>query len=311
MLNIFVVMSFASLFMVLVFVFIGKKRMDRNEPAFGWKRKQFLAEQNERNSSTVDNVKVKTTEKKEYKDKDQETLRDLLELKNIEYGVIHRDRNEFVMILNSDFVNFDLLKGSEQLSILSGYQQLFSVINFPVQMLGQAVRQDFRKDRIRFEENLKKVNKQTAQYNMDVLESIQARTMDDFRITLRIYYVVKYIYEPSKMAKLAKDQKERVIRENLFQRAEIVRRALRRAKVNSEILNSLEALEVLKRSTNRDRSVLHSIDEVAEREKMALYVTMDPTTLPGYEDLINDIEELMDDVRDVKEEEESTFASTS
>ncbi|MER2005821.1 MAG: hypothetical protein ABS939_00090 [Psychrobacillus sp.] len=312
MIDILVVLGLISMIGGLVFLYIAKKRIDRNEPPFGWKRKQFLAEQNQANSVPGDSTSTSnlSSEQKKKKpvDNGEETIRDLLELKDIEYGVIHRTKNEYCMVLNSDFVNFDLLKPSEQLAILQGYQQLYSVINFPIQVLSQAVRQDFRKDRARFEENLRKSNEHTARYNMDVMEFIQSRTMDDFRITLRIYYIVKYIYEPSKMAKLSKEQKEKAIRENLFQRAEIVRRALRRAKVDAEILDSLHALEVLKRSMNRDRTVFHPIEEVAEREKMAMYVTMDPTTIPGFEELVNDVEEAMEIVRE-EETEESTYAT--
>lgn len=296
----------------LVFLFIAKKRIDRNEPPFGWKRKQFLAEQNETNGVSLEkNASSESNAKKKQQDSGEETIRDLLELKEIEYGVIHRTKNEYCMVLNSDFVNFDLLKPSEQMSILQGYQQLYSVINFPIQILSQAVRQDFRKDRARFEENLKRLNEHTTKYNRDVLEFIETRTMDDFRITLRIFYIVKYIYEPSKMAKLSKDQKEKAIRENLYQRAEIVRRALRRSKVDAEILDSLRALEVLKRSMNRDRTVFHPIEEVAEREKMALYVTMDPTTIPGFDEIVNDVEEALEIVSEEKEVDENRYATTS
>lgn len=312
MIDILVIFGLISMIVGLVFLFIAKKRIDRNEPPFGWKRKQFLAEQNETNGVSLEkNTRSEIDAKKKPQDSGEETIRDLLELKEIEYGVIHRTKNEYCMVLNSDFVNFDLLKPSEQMSILQGYQQLYSVINFPIQILSQAVRQDFRKDRARFEENLKNSNENTAKYNKDVLEFIESRTMDDFRITLRIFYIVKYIYEPSKMAKLSKEQKEKAIRENLYQRAEIVRRALRRSKVDAEILDSLRALEVLKRSMNRDRTVFHPIEEVAEREKMALYVTMDPTTIPGFEEIVNDVEEALEIVSEEKEVDESRYATTS
>lgn len=312
MIDILVIFGLISMIVGLVFLFIAKKRIDRNEPPFGWKRKQFLAEQNETNGVSLEkNASSESNAKKKQQDSGEETIRDLLELKEIEYGVIHRTKNEYCMVLNSDFVNFDLLKPSEQMSILQGYQQLYSVINFPIQILSQAVRQDFRKDRARFEENLKRLNEHTTKYNRDVLEFIETRTMDDFRITLRIFYIVKYIYEPSKMAKLSKDQKEKAIRENLYQRAEIVRRALRRSKVDAEILDSLRALEVLKRSMNRDRTVFHPIEEVAEREKMALYVTMDPTTIPGFDEIVNDVEEALEIVSEEKEVDENRYATTS
>lgn len=298
---------------------VAKKRMDRNEPVFGWRRKQFLAEQRETEDGAASTqaetgksiLKIAEKKKKEMQDPDVESIKDLIEIKDIEYGIIHKQRNEYSIVLSSDFVNFDLLKPSEQLGILQGYQQLYNVINFPIQILGQAVRQDFRKERIRFEENLKKCNSQTRKYNMDVIEHIQSRTMNDFRISLRIFYVVNYIYEPSKMAKLNKDQREKVIIEQLYMRANIVRRALRRAKIVAEIQDSLHALEILKRSMNRDRTVLHPIEDLVEKEKMAAFVTMDPTEVNGFTDLVHDYEEALEIVQTEEETEKVRETVTS
>lgn len=297
MLDIFVGSSIVFLFLTLIITFVAKRRMDRNEPIFGWKRKQFFEEQNgteEKDQNTSNSKGKKKTQKR---DKDEESIKDLFGIENIEYGIIHKSRNEYCIVLNTDFVNFDLLKRSEQIGILQGYQKLFQVSNFDIQLLAQAVRQDFRKDKARFEENLKNCNPETYRYNKDVLEHIESRTMDDFRITLKIYYVIPFIYEPSKMAKLNKEQKEKAIIEALYQRANIVRRALRRAKVEADILDSLHAMEVLKRSMNRDRMVFHPIEELADKEKMAPFITMDPTSIEGFENLVHDVEEAIEIVQ--------------
>ncbi|PIJ97993.1 hypothetical protein [Lysinibacillus sphaericus] len=288
LLVLFCVLTIIAVFLLLM---VAKKRMDRNEPVFGWKRKQFLEEQKNGGSPTSNTErKVDTTQE----DKEHESILDLLELKKIEQGVVERERNEHLVVLSSDFVNFHLLQDRERIAILEGYQQLFNVINFPVQLQAQAVRQDFTKDRHRFEQNLSRVNVHAANYNRDVLDHIQTVTEKNFRITLRIYYIVKYIYEPSKMAKLNKTQREKNIIDNIGLRAEIVRRALRRAKVDATILSSVEAAEVLKRALNRDRIVLHPIEDVQEKEKLSAFVTMDFSTIPDFENLVNNLEEAMD-----------------
>lgn|GEM_PF-1786622 len=288
LLVLFCVIAIIAVFLLLM---VAKKRMERNEPVFGWKRKQFLEEQKNGGSTTSNTeMKVDTTQE----DKEHESILELLELKKIEQGVVERERNEHLVVLSSDFVNFHLLQDRERIAILEGYQQLFNVINFPVQLQAQAVRQDFTKDRHRFEQNLSRVNLHAANYNRDVLDHIQTVTEKNFRITLRIYYIVKYIYEPSKMAKLNKAQREKNIIDNIGLRAEIVRRALRRAKVDATILSSVEAAEVLKRALNRDRIVLHPIEDVQEKEKLSAFVTMDFSTIPDFENLVNNLEEAMD-----------------
>lgn len=286
--------SMFLLLLTFVFIVIAKKRKDRNEPIWGWKRKQYLQEMRGETTNSPATVNNGSEQENQQRQKEEESIMDLLELKNIEHGVVERERNEHYVVLSSDFVNFSLLQPSERVSILEGYQQLFNMINFPIQLLGQAVRQDFAKERFRFEQNLKKCNAAARAYNMDVVEHIEKVTEKDFRITLRIYYVIKYIYEPSKLAKLSKEQREQHILDNVVGRAEIVRRALSRAKVRAKILGTIESAEVLKRALNRDRMVLHPIETIIDDGKLAPYVTMDLSTLPDFKKFVQDIEEAIE-----------------
>lgn len=278
--------------------------MERNEPVAGWRRKQFLEEQEEKETNEEHDLKneenkkpVKSAKKKNTSDK--ETLQDLIGLEEIKYGIFHKANNEYSVIISTDFVNFDLLNASERTSIILGYQSLYRVINFPIQILGQAVRQDFRRDEERFYENIKKENAQTIDYNTRVIETIKQRTEHDFRISRRVFYVVSYIYEPSKMGKLNTEQKERRIVETIYQQANIVRKMLGRARIKSEVLESLEAMEVLKRAVNRERMLTMPIETLIEpgREKMTSFITADPDTLPNFEELVQDVEEAKDLVK--------------
>ena len=286
--NIIDIMMYFSMCLLVfggIFMIVIKLRMNRNEPLFGWKRRQYLAEK--RSGVT----KTEANEEKTVDRSNQDSISQLLQVEDLEYGIIKRENNEYVMILHTEFVNFELLQNSEQLSILEGYQSVFKTINFPIQLLAQAVRQDFKKERQRMEGNLHDVNVYAQSYNHDVLNHIQIITEKEFRITLRLFYCVKYIYEPSKMAQLSKDQREQHINESIYARAEILRRALIKAKVHSRILSTLEAAEVLKRPLNRDRMILHDIESISTEGKLAPFVTMDINSLPDLENLLQSLEE--------------------
>ncbi|MGE8081506.1 resistance to Congo red protein [Peribacillus loiseleuriae] len=291
MFDFFVIFMMLFLIVMLATVFVAKRRMDRNEPIWGWKRKQFLAEQNGEASSPEAYQNRKTKQVKRINKTD--TLKDLIGLKDIRYGVFEQSKNVYSLVISTDDVNFDLLNPSEQLSIITGYQSLFKVINFPLEILGQAVRQDFRKDEERFLSNLETANPQTRDYNLKVIAHIKQRTTEDFRITNRVYYIVSYVYETSKMGKLTAEQKERKIMESIYQQALIVRKMLSRAKVSSDVLGSLEGMEVLKRSLNRERMIINPIDGVVAEglEKITSFITADPETLPGLNEFIQDFEE--------------------
>ena len=271
-----------------ILMLFASRRMKRNEPVWGWKRKQFLEEQqlNETNTKVVLSKEAKQQEKEK---RNQESIVELMELKDIGLGIIERERNEYLLIIETDFVNFDLLQVGERTAILEGYQQLYNTVNFDLQMLVQAVRQDFSKDKKRFDENLLNCNEHVKRFNESVIKYIGEKTENDFRITMNVYYVVKYSYEPSKFGKLTKEQRLNQIRNNILMRANIVKGALRRARVEGKILDTLEAAEVLKRALNRDRMLIHPIEDIEEHEKLVDIVTLDYASIPEFKDLVHDV----------------------
>lgn len=298
--DIIVIFSLILSVVLLGFLFIARRRMEKNEPVAGWRRKQFLEEQGETDPQRDDVSSRKKAKKAKKKNSNEETLKELIGLDEIKYGIFHKANNEYSLVISTDFVNFDLLNASERRSIILGYQSLFRVINFPVQILGQAVRQDFKRDEERFYENIKNENVQTIDYNTRVIETIKQRTEHDFRISRRVFYVVSYIYEPSKMGKLNSEQKERRIVETIYQQANIVRKMLGRARIKSEVLGSLEGMEVLKRAVNRERMLTMPIETVVEpgKEKITTFITADPESLPNFEHLVQDVEEMKSLVED-------------
>ncbi|MDQ0255588.1 hypothetical protein J2S74_002970 [Evansella vedderi] len=295
---VYIMMGFGGV--LLIFLVIAKKRMDNNEPVFGWQRKQYLEEQSGEQSS-------KAKPKIDKKDKNTETLKDLMEIKDIRYGIFEKTRNEYCLIISTDSVNFDLLNDGARSSIILGYQSLFRTIKFPVQILGQAVRQDLRKDERRFNENLKNANAETKDYNKKVFKHIKERSEKEFRVARKVYYIVTYVYQPSRMGQLTPEQKEKRIMQELSMRARTVTSMLRRAHIESYLLDSLQAMEVMKRAINRDRMIHTPIESVVEdgKEKLTAYITADVTSLPGYEDLVHDVEEVREIVRDFEEEKQA------
>ncbi|MFS0558568.1 hypothetical protein [Brevibacillus sp. 179-C9.3 HS] len=292
--DIFVYFMMGLFLVMVIFLFYMKKRMDANEPIFGWQRKQYLKEQGKNQENDQNKVK----RNKVRIEIGTETLEDMLGIKDIRYGVFEKTKNEYCLIVATDSVNFDLLNDGARQSIILGYQSLFRVIRFPVQILGQAVRQDLRKEEQRFEKNLEKCNKQTQEYNREVIKEIKEKSEKEFRISRRVYYVISYSYQPSAMGQLSVEAREQRILQELYMRAATVVRMLKRAKIEAEILESLRAMEVIKRALNRDRIVAVPIESLVEegKEKFSPYVTADVTTLPGWEDLV--YKELMEEYSD-------------
>lgn len=302
--QIFIICMMIFLVLMLVFLFIAKARMDKNEPIIGWKRKQHLQEVNETASnSSADKGSNKAAEKQEKKEK--QDMKDLIGIVDIHHGIFVKKNNEYCVIVSTDSVNYDLLSAQARQSTILGYSSLFRVIRFPVQILGQAVRQDLRKEEQRWNKNLEKCNAQTKDYNSKVIKHIKDKSEKEFRISRKVYYVITYIPLPSKMGALKPEQREEMIRNELYQRAATVIGMLRQCEIYATLLDSLYAMEVMKRALNRDRMVINPIDDLIThgKEKLASYITADVTTMPGFDDLVNDVEEVRQIVKSMEEEE--------
>lgn len=295
--QIFIYCMMAFLSIMLVFLFVAKRRMDRNEPVFGWRRKQHLQEI----GAVGPNAKFSQEKKKQ----DRQTMKDLIGIEDIRYGIFQKKNNEYCVIIATDSVNYDLLSVQARQSILLAYSSLFRVIRFPIQILGQAVRQDLRKEEQRWKANLEKCNPQTRDYNLKVIKHIKEKSEKEFRISRKVYYVITYVPQPSKMGALKPEQRDEMIRNELYLRAATVIGMLRQCEIHAELLDSLSAMEVMKRALNRDRMVINPIDSliIPGKEKLSAYVTADVTTFPGFEDLVNDVEEVREIVKAFEEEE--------
>ncbi|MGV2885988.1 hypothetical protein V4D07_25150 [Paenibacillus taichungensis] len=295
-------MGFLAL--MLGFLMIAKKRMDRNEPVIGWQRKQHLQEVNQTGANVPANNRNSKHAEKQQK-KERQDMKDLIGIEDIHHGIFVKKNNEYCVIVATDSVNYDLLSSQARQATILGYSALFRVIRFPVQILGQAVRQDLRKEEARWNKNLDKCNPQTRDYNSKVIKHIKDKSEKEFRISRKVFYVITYTPLPSKMGALKPEQREEMIRNELYQRAATVVGMLRQCEIYSYMLDSLSAMEVMKRALNRDRMVISPVDDLitSGKEKLSTYITANVTSLPGFEDLVYDPEEVRQYVQAIEEEE--------
>lgn len=300
---IFCMMGFLAL--MLGFLMIAKRRMDRNEPVIGWQRKQHLLEVNQAAGGSLSASKNNRKSMEKQEKKERQDMKDLIGIEDIHHGIFVKKNNEYCVIVATDSVNYDLLSAKARQATILGYSALFRVIRFPVQILGQAVRQDLRKEEARWNSNLEKCNPQTKDYNSKVIKHIKDKSEKEFRISRKVYYVITYIPIPSKMGALKPEQREEVIRNELYQRAATVVGMLRQCEIYSYLLDSLSAMEVMKRALNRDRMVINPVDDLIThgKEKLSTYITVDVTSMPGFDELVYDVEEVRKYVQAFQEED--------
>lgn len=278
------------LILVSLFAIYAKKKRDKNEPLFKKASQDSTSNTSASPSTKPTGIKTKASEVL--------PIKDYIGITNIEKGIFHKENNEYCVVIEANFVNFDLKSQTSQRAILMSYQALYRVVKFPIQILGQSVSQDMRKEEARFEKNL--LNKPAAvqQYNRTILKYIKDRSENEFRVTKKLYYLISYSPTESRMGALSADKKKKMIETNLSLRASTIIGMLRGSEIEANLLDSLFAMEVIKRSLNRDRMNNHPIENVIKDERLATFVTWDIASIPGIEDIVNDVEELQDVIKD-------------
>lgn len=245
---------------MIVFLIWSKRRIDRNEPILGSvKRSKNLLKAKE--TDTIRNP---------------QSIHALLDIENVQYGIVQKGRNEYCLVLSTDSVNYDLLTDTGKQSTILGYEQLFKILDFPIQIVIQAVRQDSRNDIKRYREHSHEFGSQVSAFCEGIIEYIEGITLRESRIVKRVYYIISYVYEPSSTTKMLHDEDRmyRVMQE-MNTRAIQVKSMLKRAHIQANQLTSLKAIEVIRRTLNRDRTLAARLKDVESQEMLALYVTSD------------------------------------
>lgn len=245
--------------------------MDRGEPVFGRERRNYLNDLAELQGTAI-----------QFNGK---SIQELIGIRDVRYGIIEKDRNEYAIVLVADSVNYDLLSESGKRSTILGYEQLFKVLSFPVQIIIQAVRQDHRKEIRRFEEEAAKYGEEVKNYVNGIVDYIKNVTWEETRIVKRVYYVISYRYEEAPHYQLKSEDKIARIFQELSTRAIQVKNMLKKAQIKSRVLGSLEAVEVVRRALNRDRTLIAPIEDVEQRSMLSQFITADPESLPQMDEL--------------------------
>lgn len=273
------------LLLVSLFSIYAKKKRDKNEPLFS------KPNQEDKATPTKENAKPGRSMKRG-NNGTVLPITDLLGIKEIEKGIFHKENNEYCVVIEANFVNFDLKSDASKTAILLAYQALFRVVKFPIQILGQSVSQDMRKEEARFENNLKNKPAAVQIYNKSVLKHIKNRSENEFRVTKKLYYLISYSHTDNRLGNITADKKKKLLETNLSLRASTIIGMLRGAEIQAHLLDSLSAMEVVKRSLNRDRMNNHPIENVVLDERLATFVTWDIKSIPGIEEIVNGVEEL-------------------
>ena len=218
--------------------------------------------------------------------------------------IIRKDRKQYVMVLQCQGVNYDLLSEEEKIAVEEGFVQFLNILRFPIQLYVQTRSLNLRsiteeyKNKIKEQEGqleqiqlklrdagLKKNEKLIAElkfqekrkrnvleYTTDITEYISKLSLNNNVLQQKTYVIVSYYAaELGTIETYAKEEVDAMCFAELYTRSQAIMRSLGTSGVSSRVLDSEELAELLYVAYNRDDEELIQLSNALDAEYDALY----------------------------------------
>lgn len=264
-----------------------------------YKEKKKVEEEEKNTSGTSTKVAVQYTKKSIFK---------FMQFDKIEDNMIVQDnRQRYLMVIECEGVNYDLMSQVEKTAVESGFVQFLNTLRFPIQLytqtrtvnIGESIQNyknklDITKKELDIKQQeyarfLKSDNynekqaelmrkevlrmKNLYEYGRDVIEDIQKTSQNRNVLRKHYYIVVPYYSAEIGTDLLDEEEKKAMIFSELYTRAQSLIRALFSCEMKCKILNSNELVELLYIAYNRDESEIYSVDKAIKAGYNELYST--------------------------------------
>ena len=238
----------------------------------------------------------------------KQSIFSFLEFDRIEDNmIIQKDKSKYLMIIECQGVNYDLMSGMEKVSVEQGFIQFLNTLRHPIQIYTQTRTVNLGSSvgtyKERLEEIGKSLNKMVSQYNQlinsntkriseeqinslqfeitkqrnlyeygqDIIKNTEKMSLN--RNILRKYYYIVVPYYAEEIGKYDRDEIKGMAFSELYGNCQSMIQSLSAFGMNCKILNSKELVELLYVAYNRDESEDYELDKMLRSGYTELYTT--------------------------------------
>ncbi len=236
----------------------------------------------------------------------QDSIMDFLEFDEIvDNMIVRKNKQQYVMVLQCNGINYDLMSEVEKISVEEGFVQFLNTLRFSVQLYVQSrtlnlrdIIQDYKnrvevlnndieklnikikqavssgnralREKLDFEKRRKE---NVLEYGLNIIEYVERMSSNKNILQQKTYVVVPYYVEElgGNIENFSKEEIDGMCFSELYTRAQNVASALASSSITSRILNSEELSELLYIAYNRDESDLYQFTKALDAQYDALY----------------------------------------
>lgn len=220
--------------------------------------------------------------------------------------IIRKNRTQYVMVIQCQGVNYDLMSEEEKMAVEEGFVQFLNTLRFPIQLYVQTrslnlkdiideykakvstIATDIEKLNSRIANAKAKGNEKLRQrlefeklrksrvldYGVDISDYVGRMSLNKNILQQKTYVVISYFSsEFSGANDCSPDELDNMAFSELYTRVQSVIHALQASGVNGKILDSESLAELLYVAYNRDDSELIQLSKALDSQYDALYST--------------------------------------
>lgn len=260
------------------------------------------------------NEKIKMKNKKEKKSStlspelNKQSIYDFMEFDKIEDSmIVQKQGKRYIMVVECQGVNYDLMSGVEKVSVEEGFQQFLNTLRHPIQIYIQTRTINLENSINKYKERVKEIEdkyrqmeyeynkmaeegiynreelekqffeltkqKNMLEYSRDLINNTERMSLNRNVLNKKYYIVISYYPEEVNNEKYAIEEIKNMAFSELYTRAQAIIRTLSVCSVGGKILNSKELVELLYVAYNRDESETFGIERALRSGYEDLYTT--------------------------------------
>ena len=309
---IFMIVILAILTIIFIILKVKEKKKDKPKGTI----------QDKKNKDTAE-TKGKGKEATEYT---KESIFSFMEFDGIEDNmIIQKDGKKYLMVIECQGINYDLMSGVEKTSVEQGFLQFLNTLRHPIQIYVQTRTVNLNSSINTYKAKVKTIQDKLVKTEMDYKDKVNSRRYSDEELakyklevikqrnlyeygldiirntenmsfnknilTKQYYIIIPYYPEDLENKDFDKEEIKNLAFSELYTKAQSIISALFVCGVNAKILDSTQLTELLYVAYNRDDSEMYDLNRVLNSGYEELYSTAPDVLEKRMKELDKKIEE--------------------
>lgn len=264
-----------------------------------------------KNEKKDDKTSNKETNEKDEKSTNStyniKSILDFMDFEKIEDNMIIQKKGKYLMVLECQGVNYDLMSEMERTSVEQGFLQFLNTLRTEIQIYVQTrtvnledsiltYKEKFKETEEKYRETEEKYNemkrsnrytdkeiqnaylevirqKNKYEYTKDIIANTEKNSLNNSVLHKKYFIIIPYYEDEMITDNLSREEIQSMVFSELYTKARSIARTLSRCEVNARILDSDGLIDLLYVAYNRDESDVFSARRALQAGFEDLYTT--------------------------------------